>query len=34
VFNALDEVLALCLRELGSLISDDVLYLAPLTTTH
>jgi hypothetical protein len=30
----LNEVLALCLRELGSLVDDDVLFVAPLTTTH
>jgi hypothetical protein len=30
----LDEVLALCLRELGSLVDDDVSFLASLTTTH
>jgi hypothetical protein len=28
------QILALCLRELGSLLSDDVLYLSPLTTSH
>jgi hypothetical protein len=30
----LNEALALCLRELGSLVDDDVLFLASLTTTH
>jgi hypothetical protein len=30
----LNEALALCLRELGSLIDDDVLFLVSLTTTH
>jgi hypothetical protein len=29
-----NEVLALCLHELGSLLDDDALFLAPLTTTH
>jgi hypothetical protein len=30
----LNEALALCLRELGSLVDDDVLFLVSLTTTH
>jgi hypothetical protein len=30
----LNEVLALCLCELGILVDDDVLFLASLTTTH
>jgi hypothetical protein len=30
----LNEVLALCLRELASLVDDDVLFLVSLTTTH
>jgi hypothetical protein len=30
----LNDVLALCLRELGSLVDVDVLFLASLTTTH
>jgi hypothetical protein len=30
----LNEVLALCLCELGSLVDGDVLFLASLTTTH
>jgi hypothetical protein len=30
----LNEALALCLRELGSHVDDDVLFLASLTTTH
>jgi hypothetical protein len=30
----LNEVRALCLRELGSLVDDVVLFLASLTTTH
>jgi hypothetical protein len=34
ILSCLSEVLALCLRELFSLIDDDVLFLAPLTTTH
>jgi hypothetical protein len=30
----LNEVLALCMREFGSLVDDDVLFLVSLTTTH
>jgi hypothetical protein len=30
----LSKALALCLRELGSLVDDDVLFLVSLTTTH
>jgi hypothetical protein len=30
----LNEALALCPRELGSLVDDDVLFLVSLTTTH
>jgi hypothetical protein len=30
----LNEALALCLRELGGLVDDDVLFRASLTTTH
>jgi hypothetical protein len=30
----LSEVLALCMHELGSLVDDDMLFLALLTTTH
>jgi hypothetical protein len=30
----LNEALALCLRELGSLVDGDVLFLISLTTTH
>jgi hypothetical protein len=30
----LNEVLAMCLREHGSLVGDDVLFLTSLTTTH
>jgi hypothetical protein len=30
----LNEALPLCLRELGSLVDDDVFFLASLTTTH
>jgi hypothetical protein len=30
----LNEELALCLRELGSLVDVDVLFLVSLTTTH
>jgi hypothetical protein len=30
----LNEALALCLCELGTLVDDDVLFLASLTTTH
>jgi hypothetical protein len=29
-----NDVLALCLCELGSLVDDDVLFLVSLTTTH
>jgi hypothetical protein len=29
-----NEVFALCLRELVSLVDDDILFLASLTTTH
>jgi hypothetical protein len=34
IFLNLNEVLGLCLRELGSLVDDDGLLLASLTTTH
>jgi hypothetical protein len=30
----LSKALALCLPELGSLVDDDVLFLALLTTSH
>jgi hypothetical protein len=30
----LNEALSLCLCELGTLVDDDVLFLASLTTTH
>jgi hypothetical protein len=30
----LNETLASCLRELGSLVDDDVLFLVSLTTSH
>jgi hypothetical protein len=33
-FANLNEALALCQRELGSLVDGDVLFLASLTTTH
>jgi hypothetical protein len=29
-----NEALALCLRELGSIVDDDVLFLVSLTNTH
>jgi hypothetical protein len=34
ILLCLNEVLALCLRKLGSLVDDDVLFLALLTTTR
>jgi hypothetical protein len=34
ILLCLNEVLALCLRELDSLVADDVLFLASLTTSH
>jgi hypothetical protein len=34
VLLCLNEVFALCLRELCSLVDDDVLFLTSLTTTH
>jgi hypothetical protein len=30
----LNEALALCLRDLGTLVDDDILFLVSLTTTH
>jgi hypothetical protein len=30
----LNEILALCLRELTNLVDDDILFLVSLTTTH
>jgi hypothetical protein len=34
ILLCLNEVFALCLHELVSLVDDDVLFLASLTTTH
>jgi hypothetical protein len=34
ILLCLNEVFALCLRELVSLVDNDVLFLASLTTTH
>jgi hypothetical protein len=34
ILLCLNEVFALCLRELVSLVDDDVLFFASLTTTH
>jgi hypothetical protein len=34
ILLCLNEALALCLHELGSLVDDDVLFLSSLTTTH
>jgi hypothetical protein len=34
ILLCLNEVLTLFLHELGSLVDDDVLFLASLTTTH
>jgi hypothetical protein len=34
ILLCLNEVLTLCMRELGSLADDDILFLASLTITH
>jgi hypothetical protein len=34
ILLCINEVFALCLRELVSLVDDDILFLSSLTTTH